>query len=73
MKVFWYQGGVHVEPESPQETDLLMRCVPLKDPPELRQSSSGGSSELGCESILELLICNQKPGPRRLPSKRSYE
>ena len=69
MKVFWYQGGIHFEPESQRETDLLMRWVPLKDPSERQRSSSSGSSELGCESIFKLLIGNHKRGPGRLTRK----
>ena len=71
MRVFWYQGGVQIQPESPKEADLLVRCVPLNEPPGLRQSSPGGSTELGDQSILEFLIRDQKPGPRRVTIKPS--
>ena len=38
MKVFWYQGGLHAEPESDVETEaliVLMNALRYERPPEV--------------------------------------
>ena len=45
MKVFWWQGGVHVEPENDQErTALKVLTDTANVKAELIEQSSGGSN-----------------------------
>lgn len=63
MRVFWYNGGLHIEPESKSETDLLSRVVKslrFEEPPKLG-ANSDGLPVLSGQDALELLIGNQQP------------
>ena len=62
MRVFWYNGGLHIEPESKSETDLLSRVVKslrFEEPPE-SSTGAGGPVVLGGQNMLELLVGNKQ-------------
>ena len=72
MRMFWYQGGLRVEPEAETERKLLtdlMASLKLEEPPEMAFTTPGGSCELS-DSDLELLTCEQR-GPGRLSGQPS--
>lgn len=50
MKVFWWQGGLHAEPESPVETEallVLMENLRYERPPENDDPRTAGTNVLG--------------------------
>ena len=74
MRIFWHQGGLHLEPESEQERDALVILVANakfgKSPGTVIPS---GSSELGGDQFLDAITGNHKAGPRSLPSKANNQ
>jgi len=71
MRVYWYQGGLHIEPESKSETDLLSRLVKcLKFEPEKHSySGTGETDDLAIEFGLQGGISAENLTPRSLPSE----
>lgn len=72
MRIFWYQGGLHLQPESIEECqalDLLSKNVKFERPPEMLCSTPSGESEAGesgCQKILDFVSGRKQIGPRRL-------
>ena len=72
MRVFWHQGGLHIEPESDQERKALVMLVDnakFGKPPGI--TVPGGSSELGSDQLFEAVIGDHQAGPRSLPGQRN--
>jgi hypothetical protein len=68
MKIFWYQGGLHIQPEGEQEAATLMqitKCLRLEIPPEMQSCIPGGEGNLGSQQVFEMLVRGQQAGPRR--------
>lgn len=42
MKIQWWQNGVHAEPESAKERDLLLKVTELLDVAQLDHGVKGG-------------------------------
>jgi hypothetical protein len=50
MKVYWWQGGLHAEPESPIETEallVLLENLRYERPPEIDDPRTAGPITLG--------------------------
>ena len=74
MRVFWQQGGLHLEPESEQERKALATLVDnakFGKPPGTVIPS--GSSELGGDRFFDAVVGGHQAGPRSLPSKSDYK
>jgi hypothetical protein len=68
MKVFWHQGGLHIEPESDRERSALVTLtenMKLYEPPRTIQRANSGSGQLGSD-LLEVLGCHDV-GVRPIP------
>lgn len=72
MRVFWSNGGLHLEPEGDQERVALLALagnITVGVPSET--VIPGGTCELGSEDFYERLIGNHESGPSGLPGKPS--
>ena len=70
MRIFWHQGGLHIEPQSddePQALVGLLESVGTEPKPEMRTGS--GSSELGSDGLLDAVVCDHEITPRRFARK----
>jgi len=73
MRVFWYQGGLHVHPEDEHEGRLLselFELVKFEKPPEMNGCSNEGSSS-SCEELLNLVSAEHGIPPRGYTIKAS--
>jgi len=76
MRIYWYQGGLQVEPENPSETKLLeylMTSVKLGESPDTVCTEPGDSEELGSEGLFNSLITAERAGPRNVAGKFSHK
>lgn len=52
MKIYWWQGGIHLEPESGEDRDALMRLWNAERvQPAPSPTRSGSTGEVGIEFI----------------------
>jgi hypothetical protein len=69
MRVFWHQGGLHIQPQTDDETQALIRLLDMAGTePEPEAQTGSGSSELGSDGLLDDEIA-----PRRFTRKPSNE
>ena len=76
MRIFWHQGGLHIEPEGERERAALVEIVEnvrFGKPPEMRQRIPGGCSELGGEEFFEAVVGNHEASPSGNASECSDE
>ncbi len=74
MRVFWHQGGLHIEPESDQERKALVTLVDnakFGKPPGT--SIPGGVSELGSDQLFEAVVGDHQARPRSLSSNPKHK
>jgi hypothetical protein len=72
MRIFWHQGGLHIEPEGENERNLLVEIVrnlKVGKPPEMQRRISGGCSESGSEDLFEALAGDHKAIPSSFTSQ----
>ena len=63
MRIFWHQGGLHIEPEGDRERAALVEIVEnvkFGKAPEMQQRIPGGCSELGGEEFFEAVVGNHE-------------
>jgi hypothetical protein len=71
MNVCWYQDGVHLRPENEVERRLLVRMFGLNSKPSGAVAlGSSGSSESGCDDLLDAVVRNDQVIPRSVAIQR---
>ena len=54
MRIFWHEGGLHIQPESEREGRLLVELVShlkFEKPPEMRDCIPGGETTSSREDL----------------------
>lgn len=74
MRIFWHQGGLHIEPEGDQERVALATLV---DNVSFGMPQGtiipSGASELGGDQLFEAVAGNHEAGPRSFASKGHHK
>lgn len=76
MKIFWHQGGIHIEPETDNEMDALITIsasIEMEEPLLTKCFASSGSGESGSD-FLKTIGCHdigKSPTMRHFNDKNS--
>ena len=78
MRIFWYQGGLHIEPEGSDDQALLVNLSQTKftwGRPEEHPNSGPGELllELGGESLMDFGAGRQEVSPGSLTSQPNHQ
>lgn len=76
MRIFWHEGGLHVQPENENEGQALVALVnnlKFGKPPGMLNCIPGGEAESGSDKLLELLMGDHEPRPRGLSGETHHE
>jgi hypothetical protein len=76
MRIFWHQGGLHIEPEGESERNLLVEIVQnlkVGKPPEMQRRIPSGCSASGSEDLFKALVANHEASPSSLPTQSHDE
>ena len=72
MRVFWHQGGLHVQPEGKRESQLLgelLKVLKVERPPELDGPTSTGQTS-GGQDLLDCLAVDHEIPPSSIVLNR---
>lgn len=75
MRVFWYNGGLQILPETKWETELLCTLTDgmmLGEPPEMQHRIPSGDVQSG-DGLFELLVGNEQTSPCSLTRKSHHK
>lgn len=75
MRIFWYNGGLQVVPDSDQEAQLLCKLadnLKIRKPPEMQNCIPRGETPSG-DGLFELIVGDEKPSPRSSPRKLNHK
>jgi len=74
MQIFWWQGGIHIEPENGEDTDALMRLWNAEKRFPSSPSSDGCSTGSVCvEKIQDSLVGQQQVSPSSVPPDLGHQ
>ncbi len=67
MKVFWWQGGLHIDPENKEDADALTRLWNADRVPASSIRNGSGSTSVG-EQAFDLVAVDSQILPRGIVS-----